>query len=86
MRNAISRRKMLSTIVLSVVALGTGRVAALAACSHDHKKIGYRLGAAMVDPTTSNADKSRALAQAQCPSCGISIEPDGLSYGEHMQA
>ena len=86
MNNTISRRDVLAATVAGTAVVALGGTSAFAGCGHDHKKMGYRLGALMVDPTLSSAQKRRLLANAKCPSCGTAIEPDGLSYGEHMQA
>ncbi len=85
MKNTISRREVLAATTVGMAALAIGGTSAFAGCGHDHKKMGYRLGALMVDPALSSAEKHRLLANAKCPSCGTTIEPDGLSYGEHMQ-
>ncbi len=86
MKNAISRRNVLAAGVAGTAALAIGSTSAFAVCGYAHKKLGYRLGALMVDPALSSAEKHRLLARAKCPSCGTDIAPDGLSYGEHMQA
>ncbi len=85
MKNIISRRDVLVTGVAGATALTLGGASAFAGCNQDHKKMAYRLGALMVDPALSLAEKRRIQANAKCPSCGTAIEPDGLSYGEHMQ-
>jgi len=85
MTNTISRRNVLATTAAVTATLAMGGPPAFAGCGHDHKKMAYRLGALMVDPALSSAEKHRLLANAKCPSCGTAIEPDGLSYGEHMQ-
>ena len=82
--NTITRRNLLATTAAGTVALVAGSTVVFAGCGHDHRKMGYRLGAMMVDPTTSSAEKARVLASARCPGCGATIEPDGLSYGQHM--
>ena len=86
MKNTLSRRDVLAATSAGTAAVVLGGTSAFAGCGHDHKKMGYRLGALMVDPTLSSVQKRRLLAKAKCPSCGTAIEPDGLSYGEHMQA
>lgn len=85
MRQTISRRDVLATGVASATILTAGSTAAFARCGKDHKKMGYRLGALMVDPTLTSAKKAQILANAKCPDCGTAIEPDGMSYGEHMR-
>ena len=88
MKNTISRRDVLAVTAAgtTAIALGAlGSTSAFAGCNHDHKKMVYRLGALMVDPALCAAEKGRLLANTKCPSCGSVIEPDGLSYGEHMQ-
>ena len=86
MTHTISRREVLAASAVGITAVTLGATSAFAGCGLDHKKMGYRLGALMVDPTLNAVEKRRLLAIAKCPSCGTAIEPDGLSYGEHMQA
>jgi hypothetical protein len=85
MKNDISRRKMLISTATGAVVLAAGSSAAFAGCGQNHKKLGYRLGAIFVDPTLDEATRNQLLASANCPDCGIKIEPDGLSHGEHMR-
>ena len=85
MKNTLSRREVLAASAAGIAAIAVGSTSAFAGCGHDHKKMGYRLGALMVDPTLSSAEKHRLLANTNCPSCGTAIEADGMSYGEHMQ-
>ena len=83
--HTMSRRALLATTAATAAIATIGlSTPAMAACSHNHKKLGYRLGTQMVDPNLSRAEKAKLFANARCPDCGTAIEPDGLSYGEHM--
>lgn len=94
MTHKVSRRTVLKTVGTAVSAgavLSAGIMPVIAqpsksACTHDHKTWGYQLGALMVDPSLSQAEKDVLLASAVCLDCGTQIEPDGLSYSEHMPA
>ena len=85
MKNTISRRDVLATSAAATAALAITGTPALAACSLDHKKMAYRFGTIVVAPNLTINAKAQLLARAKCPSCGTAIEPEGLSYGEHMQ-
>jgi len=85
MKNTISRRDVLVTTAAATATLAIASTPALAKCSRDHKKMAYRFGTIVVAPDLPINAKAQLLARAKCPSCGIAIEPDGLSYGEHMQ-
>jgi len=99
MNHKISRRSVLATGVAGIAAsavVGLGIAPALAStanassahigCSHSHQKLGFQLGALMVDPSLSDPEKDILLATTVCPDCHAQIEPQGLSYSEHMPA
>ena len=87
----LSRRNVLATgsAMGAVAALGIAPAiasASLSGCNHSHQKLGFRLGALMVDPSLSAPEKDILLATTVCSDCHTHIEPQGLSYSEHMPA
>jgi len=85
MQSKMSRRDVLATTTATAVLATIGlSSSAQAACGHNHKTLGYQLGVQMVDPSLSQAEKAKLLANANCVTCGAGIEPEGLSYSEHM--
>ncbi len=94
MDHKISRRSVLATGIAGIAAsavVGLGiapahATTAHAGCNHSHQKLGFQLGALMVDPSLSNAEKDVLLAATVCPDCHTQIKPQGLSYSEHMPA
>ena len=97
MRN-LTRRKLMTTAAGSAAALAFtgGAIGAASAnmaaraedhiadCSALHETLGHRLGALVVDPALSEAQKAHAIKKAACPNCGTGIAPSGLAFGKHM--
>ena len=84
MTSKITRRTVLATGGAAIATAAVGVVPTVAGCKSDHKKMGYRLGALLVDPSLDQAGWDKMVAEAKCPTCKISIKPSGLSFSEHM--
>ena len=89
----LTRRTLLASTAAGTMALALSGTAVMASasiatdpanCAHDHERMGYRLGAHIVDPAVSEASKNHAIKTAHCPSCGTGIAPSGLAFDKHM--
>jgi len=84
MTKKITRRTVLATGGAAIATATLGAMPAVAGCKSDHKKMEYRLGALLVDPSLDQASWDKMVAEAKCPTCKINIKPSGLSFSEHM--
>ena len=84
MTSKITRRTVLATGGAAIATAVVAGAPAAVACNRDHKKMEYRLGALLVDPSLDQASWDKMVAEAKCPTCKITIKPSGLSFSEHM--